>query len=236
MAFFRFPSPRVRSCVGLVLASALVAAACADARNPTPDPRDSNGGGQVPDGSVTADDRPNVPPPAIDGAPSGADCLAYCTKVTDSCTGAYAQYTSVEQCLAVCDTLPRGTTGERSGNSVACRTSYAGNVARTDPAGYCAVAGPFGGGVCGERCDAFCAIALGVCTRTAWETVPSCVSACTNLKYVEQGAEAGEGLAGPMTGDTLNCRSRRLLEALSVPEQCDELGPGGACAATPKRN
>ncbi len=236
MTSFRFLSLPLRSRVVIALASAFVVAACADSRGPSPTPNDPSDTGAVPDASTTSDSRLPPPPPLVDAGPNAADCLAYCTKVTDSCTGAYAQYASVEQCLAVCDTLPRGSTGERTGNSVACRTSYAGNVAKTDPAGYCAVAGPFGGGLCGERCDAFCAIALGVCSRTAWETVPACVSACTNLRYVEQGADSGEGLAGPMTGDTLNCRSRRLLEALTVPEQCDELGPGGACAATPKRN
>ena len=180
--------------------------------------------GSVFDGTVTP------PPPPQDASP--ASCTKYCELTLASCTGAFAQYTDLPQCVAVCETLPLGLLDDRTGNTIGCRQAYAGNVAKTDPARFCPVAGPFGGGVCGERCDAFCAIALAICPKTPWATPPACVSACTNLSYVDAGSDAGgEGLAGPTTGDTLNCRTRRLLEAISVPEQCEELGSSGACSA-----
>lgn len=188
--------------------------------------------GAVSDAGSTTDARTFEPRPQ-DAAPGS--CSEYCDLLDVSCTGAHAQYMDRAQCVAVCETLPTGSVGARSGNTVACRQTYAGNVAKTDPARYCPVAGPFGGGICGERCDSFCAIALAICPKTPWATLPTCVSACTNLRYVGTDAETGtqsggEGLAGPMSGDTLNCRTRRLLEALTVPEQCDEIGVGGACS------
>lgn len=185
-------------------------------------------GGTSRDGSVFDG---NVPPPPPRQDASPGSCTKYCELTLASCTGAFAQYTDLPQCVAVCETLPTGLLGDLTGNTVGCRQTYAGNVAKTDPARYCPVAGPFGGGLCGERCDAFCAIALAICPKTPWASPPACVSACTNLSYVDAGSDSGgEGLAGPTTGDTLNCRTRRLLEAISVPEQCDELGAGGACS------
>jgi len=178
---------------------------------------------------------PPPPPRPSDAGPAG-DCARYCSLVSTSCTDSFAQYADTEQCMAVCESLPAGVAGDLQGNTVACRQSYAGNVAKTDPATYCVAAGPFGGGVCGERCDAFCRLASAICPAAPWESVPACVTECTNLRFADTGSDAGEGLNGPMSGDTLNCRTRRLLEALAVPEQCNEIGKGGACTdgkATP---
>ena len=133
--------------------------------------------------------------------------------------------------MRVCAALPAGNLGDRSGNSVGCRQSYAGNVAKTDPAKYCAVAGPFGGSVCGERCDSYCALALSACPGAPWSSLPACISACTNLRYEDGGADAGEGIFGPMTGDTLNCRTRHLLEAFTNTSECESLASGGVCTA-----
>lgn len=187
---------------------------------------DTNDASSSREGSVEGSPPPQPRP--VDAAPGG-DCDRYCALVSASCTGEFAQYTDTAQCMAVCETLPAGAAGDREGNSVACRQSYAGNVAKTDPALFCAAAGPFGGGVCGERCDAFCALAFAVCAVRPWPSPAACVSECSNVRFSDAGPDAGEGLNGPMSGDTLNCRTRRLLEALSVPEECNEIGPGGAC-------
>ncbi len=174
------------------------------------------------------------PLPSPPGDAESGSCERYCALVTVACTGALSQYKDSEHCLRICRELPQGVVGDRTGNTVACRQTHAGNVARTDPARFCPVAGPFGGGVCGERCDAFCALSLALCTTKGgrpWETAPECVTACTGLRYVDAGADGGnEGLNGPTTGNTLNCRLRQLLEATEDPSACRGLvADGGPC-------
>lgn len=205
----------------------IVLAACS-ATTVTSDPGEADGGAPPQDASVERDS--STRPPPADAAVAGS-CDRYCALVEASCPGTFAQYESTEQCLRVCAALPAGNLGDRSGNSVGCRQSYAGNVSRTDPAKYCAVAGPFGGSVCGERCDSYCALALSACPGSPWASLPTCISACTNLRYEDGGADAGEGIFGPMTGDTLNCRTRHLLEAFANTSECASLASGGVCTA-----
>lgn len=168
------------------------------------------------------------PPPGQDAAAASISCDRYCEMVEASCPGTFAQYENRTQCSRACQALPAGSAGDRAGNTVACRQTYAGNVSKTDPAKYCAVAGPFGGGVCGERCDAYCTLALSACPSGPWGSLPACISACTNLRY-EDGGDAGEGIFGPTTGDTLNCRTRHLLAAFADPNECETLASGGVC-------
>ena len=219
------PIARPLSVAAFLGALGAVLYACAASEPPSSYAGD--GGGNMRDGAAV-DGPPLIPPRPSDAGPAG-DCARYCSLVSESCTGSFAQYTDTAQCMAVCGALPAGIAGDREGNTVACRQTYAGNVAKTDPTTYCPAAGPFGGGVCGERCDAFCGLAFAICPRAPWESTPACVTACTNLRFTETGDDSGEGLAGPMFGDTLNCRTRRLLEALAVPEECNEIGKGGAC-------
>ena len=221
---FLVSASRGLALVALTLVPAMAFSACGDSSGP-PAPFDA-GVSQRDGASIEA----APPPPPRPQDASGASCERYCALVSGSCKGKFAQYTDMNQCMVMCATLPAGNATDRTENTVGCRQTYAGNVAKTDPARYCPVAGPFGGGVCGERCDAFCAVALAVCARPPWPTLPACVSACTNLRYVDTGEGSGEGLAGPTNGDTFNCRTRQLFDALTVPEQCEALGAGGVCA------
>lgn len=216
-----------------LLASATLALAACSTSVATTSLDDDDAGATTADAS--ADGGTFNRPPLADAAASGS-CDRYCEMVEASCPGTFAQYESATQCLRVCAALPTGTLGDRSSNTVACRQAYAGNVSKTDPAKYCAVAGPFGGGVCGERCDAYCALALAACPGGPWTSLPACISACTNLRYEDGGADAGEGIFGPTTGDTLNCRTRHLLAAFADPTECETLASGGVCttnAASP---
>lgn len=159
---------------------------------------------------------------APDGATSGR-CDTYCALVAASCEGSHAQFASPLECRAACAALPAGTTGDRSENSVGCRVHFAETAAPTDPAAYCPVAGPTGGGICGTRCEAFCALAVGLCAAhgAPWGSAAACMADCAAFPY------EGDGAAG----DTLDCRLVALREAIrDRAGHCADLGvDSGVC-------
>jgi hypothetical protein len=171
------------------------------------------------------------------GTPTGPEpsCTTYCDLVTASCTGDQAQYASRAECLEVCTRLPAGDAGDIESNTVACRQYYAGSPARTNAGGYCLAAGPFGGGVCGDRCIAFCGLTLGACSADAaaapYGSYPDCQTACAGYAYKDGGADGGgEPPTGPASGDTLNCRLFHLRAAVHDGSGCGNLGAdSGAC-------
>ena len=75
----------------------------------------------------TLDDGSRVEPSQVGdgGTPSqgagGTICELYCQTVTQTCTGDFAQYTTFDNCLSVCEALPPGSPGDVSGNSAYCR-------------------------------------------------------------------------------------------------------------------
>lgn len=170
-------------------------------------------------------------------APEGPEpsCSAYCDLVIDSCKDEHAQYASRTECLELCGRLPPGDAGEKDVNSVACRQYYAGSPARTDARGYCLAAGPFGGGVCGDRCTAFCGLVLSACAASAplspYGSYPDCRTACAGYAYRDGGVDGGgEPALGPATGDTLNCRLFHVRSAIMDGTGCAYVGPdSGAC-------
>jgi hypothetical protein len=128
-----------------------------------------------------------------------------------TCQAAYAQYASREACLGFCTAIPLGKPGDTDTHSVACRQYYAGSPAKTDAITYCRAAGPFGGGICGERCTTLCQLALATCPPDAGTTPylsqPECATACATFSFREPSVDGGgEGPTGPTSGDTLNCR------------------------------
>ncbi len=171
------------------------------------------------------------------GTPPGPapSCGKYCTVVMESCTDEHAQYASRAECLELCARLPEGDAGDNESNSVACRQYFAGSPARTNAGSYCPAAGPFGGGVCGDRCIAFCGLALGACSPDAgaapYGSYPDCQTACAGYPYKDGGADGGgETPNGPATGDTLNCRLYHVRSAVHDGTGCANLGPdSGAC-------
>jgi hypothetical protein len=77
------------------------------------------------------------------GIPLPAACSAYCSLLSANCTAANAQFASDQACLDMCTqpTWSCGAPGDRTGNSVFCRSSYAAD-AMTSPATSCPNAGP----------------------------------------------------------------------------------------------
>lgn len=167
------------------------------------------------DGGLKRDAGPVDPPVTSDsGNPSTEDgglppsCDSYCDVVMANCQGDDQQYRDRDECVGICSLLPTGKAGETDMGTVGCRAQFAGSPAKTDPSKYCASAGPFGGGACGDRCTAFCQLATAQCMAAEAGAPPyasyaSCLTACAGYHY---DGDAGESLDGPTTGDTLNCR------------------------------
>ncbi|MCL2725874.1 MAG: hypothetical protein FWD69_15715 [Polyangiaceae bacterium] len=162
-------------------------------------------------------------------------CDRYCDLVMANCRGDDAQYGSNDECLAFCALMPPGKTGDSDNPSVACRQSYAGSPAMTDSVTYCLAAGPFGGGVCGDRCTAFCQLALAACPSDdghasndgarPFGSLPECATACAAFDFEAAGADGGgEGPDGPDYGNTLNCRFFELRQVVANSGNCESLG------------
>lgn len=170
-----------------------------------------------------------------DAAPP-LSCPKYCDLVQSHCKNEHAQYASKDECLAFCEHVPPGDPYDTKDTpGMYCRQLYAGNPSLTDPEKYCAAAGPFGGGVCGDRCTAFCQVAFSACAPDGgvgpYASLPKCKTECVEYPYKDAGVDGGgEGLDGPKTGDTLNCRLYHLRKAVTDASACEDLGPdAGDC-------
>lgn len=189
------------------------------------------------------------PVDVFDGTPGPTDagvsplpplaCDEYCALVQSHCSGEHTQYASTEDCLSFCRHIPAGDPHEPKATAgMYCRQWYAGNPSLTDPETYCAAAGPFGGGICGDRCTAFCQVAVSACVpetpdagAAPYASLPKCKTECLEYAFREAGADGGgEGLDGPTTGDTLNCRMHHLRSAVADAGSCEALGAdAGSC-------
>ena len=173
-----------------------------------------------------------APPPP----PPETTCSKYCAAVMKACRDEQAQYTTPEECLAFCMSLDLGDAGDTKSPSVACRAYYATSPAAIDPAKNCVVAGPYGGGVCGDRCTAYCEVALAVCppdggAAAPFASFPDCRDACQAFAFKDGGADGGgESPTTPASGDTLNCREYQLRRVIAAGAGCADLGvDSGAC-------
>lgn len=142
-------------------------------------------------------------------------CSSYCTEIAKSCGGANVQYRNNEECMKTCALLDLGTEKDGDVNTIGCRLRKA-----TSAKGLadCVAAGPFGGGVCGPRCAAFCTILGKNCLSTT--TPPfegsegTCNERCPSFKFDQTEGEGPNQVAFPGK-DTFNCRSHHLILALS---------------------
>jgi hypothetical protein len=151
-------------------------------------------------------------------------CETYCETVQANCLGIHAQYLSKEQCLHMCADTPLGLESDTSGDTVGCRLYHARVVELMhDPVNHCKHAGPSGGGVCGERCEALCDRAMKLCTTDRqnpqpYTDVDDCLEKCS-------GGDAGVDFGYPVdekvelsgAGDTVNCRIYHLRNAYEQP-------------------
>ena len=173
-----------------------------------------------------------------DGAtPPGPDptCPSYCDLVMGSCKDDHAQYASRAECIEICGRLPLGDAGDTTTDTIACREYYAGSPAQTDAFTYCLAAGPFGGGICGDRCAIFCELAIDACppksATSPYNSYSDCQTACIGFAYKDGGVDGGgEPPNGPADGNTLNCRLFHLRAAVHDGTGCTSLGQdSGSC-------
>jgi hypothetical protein len=127
------------------------------------------------------------------GSPATLDCASYCAELTANCTGANEQYASNESCLTVCAAFPTGKLTDTAGNTLGCRIYHGGGPAVAAPDTHCAHAGITGGDkdvsdaaadTCGEGCDAFCDVAIAVCTgaNKQYDSKETCLTDCKMFK------------------------------------------------------
>jgi hypothetical protein len=166
-----------------------IAAGAGDIGDPCTDLADCRGGLFCVAGTCSAD--PGGADAGVDGGADGGDddsgpppppptCTAYCGFVIGSCSD-IAQYGSFAECMSHCETSGGWGTGGRgddSGNTLACRLTYA-ERAETDAGSNCPIAGPTGGGVCGSLCEVYCDQVATNCTGANAITFdPDCATEC----------------------------------------------------------
>jgi hypothetical protein len=143
-------------------------------------------------------------------------CEAYCTEVAKSCGGANEQYRNTDECMKTCKMLDLGTEKDGDVNTIGCRLRKA-KSAKT--LADCVAAGPFGGGVCGARCAAFCTIVGKNCLavdKPPFEgSEATCNEACPTFTF---NPAEGEGPGQRAFSDSLNCRTHHLILSLSDPK------------------
>jgi hypothetical protein len=165
--------------------------------------------------------------PEAEPPPTKSTCERYCDTVTQTCTGAYAQYTTYESCLGVCDLLPEGNDGDTSGNSAFCRLQAAGQ-APLEPGYYCPAAGPGGNNVCGTNCEGLCTLVQSLCS-TSDELPADCLGSCAGLPDTLTYSVAPE--AEIFEGKQVQCRLYHASVATEAdPEQhCQHALGGSPC-------
>lgn len=167
-----------------------------------------NGGGDGPDASVPGAPDAGAPPGTPGDGVSGAECESYCGAIMSNCTGANAQYGSMEECMELCGSAgwSAGAAGAADDNTLSCRFTHASELAASDPEQHCASAGPTGGGVCGSLCESYCAYSAKYCGEThSFEDTRQCVLACDKLVPQDGDPTADD--------NSVQCRLRSVLEA-----------------------
>jgi hypothetical protein len=145
--------------------------------------------------------------------PLEAVCQDYCELVQRNCSGAVGQYSDLATCKATCRAMPPGDPASPAGNTIACRTFYAG-IAENPAASACTTAGPGGNGTCGESCDSFCTLALELCGGQpgSFPDLATCTTQCAGFDQTEVYD------FGDVAGDTFACRLYHLTAASVAPD------------------
>ena len=128
------------------------------------------------------------------------NCRNYCTAIQAACvSGSNAQYKSDLSCMNSCPAFAPGSFNDASINTLGCRFNHALQAA-TNPDQHCAAAGPSGGGVCGNNCNAYCSMMLTICP-TVFEDQATCETACQSMTGVDI-----TSYHAPASGNNLQCR------------------------------
>ncbi|MBI2378302.1 MAG: hypothetical protein HYV07_30160 [Deltaproteobacteria bacterium] len=169
---------------------------------------------------------------ASGGGVCGSYCDTYCDQALAHCTDANEIYPGADaaakraNCLASCEALPTdGDPFATEGNSVQCRTYHASFPAVANAALHCPHAAVGGGGVCGERCDAYCDQVMANCEglysgTNAAETRANCEASC---------AAFPSDPAKLLEGNSVECRTYHASfpAAANGALHCPHAGAGG---------
>jgi hypothetical protein len=188
--------------------------------------------------------------PCVEKEDTPLDCQQFCRMNQLVCTGDFAVYESPKQCLAVCAALPQGTSGDRVGNTSACRHFHTYN-SLIDPDGHCWHTSAGGDGHCGldapdktGNCVAYCILLETACSSefsSQYGTQTACQTDCTargkpfgapadSLADLVKDVPSGQSkLLSTQTGNTLQCRLLHVSRALSDATECPSALGQGAC-------
>lgn len=167
-------------------------------------------------------------------------CEDYCSIILVACTGDLAQYQSEDECLKVCEALPRGTNKDENGNTVACRRYHAFN-STLGPANHCPHSGPTGDGHCGHddapkgfaaNCESYCTLVAAACPAEfeaqPWGTPEACMAHCIDLPEAPFDSEYSVTKAEASTG--LHCRVLHSVRAFADETACASAVGSDQCA------
>jgi hypothetical protein len=145
-------------------------------------------------------------------------CERYCSAIMAGCSQEHAQYIDRDGCLAACAKLAAGAPGDRTGNSIQCRLTYA-MKANSEPYTYCTWAGPGGDGKCGSNCEGFCTLMMQACSAETTEpgdyftSYQQCQATCQALPDVGEYSASNSSLQ--MGADHVECRLYHVGAALA---------------------
>lgn len=192
--------------------------------------REAGGGAATGDAGERAAGASNGPGAAGAGGadPSASLCERYCSTVMTGCSGAFAVYTTLETCLALCQFMPEGSASDRSGNSVWCRL-HAAESAPDEVPHYCSIAGPGGNGVCGTNCESLCQLREGVCSAYVEGDTESCLEQCAKLE--DRDIFSTDLSVGQYSGAHVQCRLYHLSAAASddAERHCQHVDGAAPC-------
>ena len=162
-------------------------------------------------------------------AASNAACAAFCESAVGVCSGEYAVYHGVNDCLAACEMMSESGRKCREQELAMATISH-------EPSVYCHALSIGGSDACGGNCNNYCDIMDEVCTgdlRYPQER-EDCPDKCAALIDRErvQGLPATASrynVDGDHEGDTLQCR----LVHLTIAAQVDAAGHCWHAAMTP---
>lgn len=155
-------------------------------------------------------------------------CETYCDTVIENCPGNLGVYSTIDQCLALCLTMPGGQPGDESGDTVHCRLTQANGAKATgEPEKHCPAAGLGGADVCGENCDALCR-AMGDYCSDKYESDAACLADCESL------TDLGGFNVTQDEGKTVQCRIWHVGAATQLAEpHCSHAAGSDQCARNP---
>ncbi|HMI90845.1 MAG TPA: hypothetical protein VK509_05750 [Polyangiales bacterium] len=170
------------------------------------------------------------PNPCADVPSSVPRCKDYCRLNTTVCSGDLAQYDSEKQCVKLCESLDKGTNGDKgSQNTIGCRRNHSYNAMRGGTATHCPHSGPGGHSVCGSNCDSYCTEVAGACSTqfaAKYADKAACMTECTAIPdngdpYTVAGGKAGS--------NKFFCRLYHTALAFEDANECASALGGGPC-------